>query len=140
MEGEVYCNGVISVFVPEDWKVFNGAGQGEETLKKIHIYKNVENEMDVFFKAGITVCYYGENDIYLTSRGFYDNVEDIETFTLGDYTWSGYTCTSLGYPYTILEAFKGDIKLQVMVLKENRENKISMDDDDVKAIIESIKV
>ena len=105
----------------------------------MHIYKNIELETDVFRKVGITICYYGEDVIYLQSRDFYDNVNDIEPFEMGRYVWHGYTCTSMGYPYIMLEAYEDKAVFQVMLLLENNGESISLDDPDVCMIIESIQ-
>ena len=140
MKSQIYKNGVISVCVPSGWKLFRGIDSGgKETSEKVHIYKNIERNTDVFRKAGITICYYGEEKIYLQARYFYDDVKDIEPFEMGRYMWSGYTCTSMGYPYIMLEAYEGKAVFQVMLLLENNGERISLDDPDVRMIIESIK-
>ena len=90
MESQIYKNGVISVCVPSGWKLFRGIDSGgKETSEKVHIYKNIELETDVFRKVGITICYYGEDKIYLQTRDFYDNVNDIEPFEMGRYMKNG---------------------------------------------------
>lgn len=61
-----------------------------------------------------------------------DNVADMEAFALGAYTWNKYTCTSLGYPYAMLEAEHNGCVFQVMILMENGEHEILLDDADVK--------
>lgn len=140
MKSQIYKNGVISVCVPSGWKLFTGIDSGgKETSEKVHIYKNIELNTDVFRKAGITICYYGEDKIYLQARDFYDDVKDIEPFEMGRYVWYGYTCTSMGYPYIMLEAYEGKAVFQVMLLLENNGERISLDDSDVCMIIESIK-
>ena len=52
--------------------------------------------------------------------------------------WYGYTCTSMGYPYTMLEAKDDGCVFQVMILMKNGEQEISLDDADVKIILESL--
>ena len=139
MKSQIYKNGVISVCVPSGWKLFRGIDSGgKETSEKVHIYKNIELNTDVFRKVGITICYYGEDKIYLQARDFYDNVKDIEPFEMGRYMWNGYTCTSMGYPYTMLEAKDDGCVFQVMILMKNGEHEISLDDADVKNILESL--
>jgi len=139
MKGKVYSNGVISVYIPSGWKLFHGIdSEGNETPEKVHIYKNIESDADVFRKACITICYFGEDKIYFQTRSFYDNVKDIEPFESGGHTWNGYTCTSMGYPYVMLEAYEGKTVFQVMILLENNGEKISLEDADVRMIIESI--
>ena len=140
MKSQIYKNGVISVCVPSGWKLFRGIDSGgKETSEKVHIYKNIELNTDVFRKAGITICYYGEDKIYLQARDFYDDVKDIEPFEMGRYMWSGYTCTSMGYLYIMLESYAGKAVFQVMRVLENNGERSSLDDPDVCMIIESIK-
>lgn len=110
------------------------------TPKKVHIFKDAKLETDIFTHSGITVCFFDSDDIYVSPKFIYDNVEDMEAFTLGAYTWNGYTCTSLGYPYTMLEATHNGCVFQVMLLMKNGEHEISLYDADVRAVIESIAV
>lgn len=140
MANEIYNNSVICAAVPEGWKAFGATNSdGKETLKKIYIYKNAAEPLEIFIKTGITICYFAKGDIYLSPKHFYDNVKDIEPFRSGHYLWQGYTCTSLGYPYTMLEAHCDGIVFQVMILMENNGEKLSLSDPDVTEIIESIK-
>ena len=140
MTSQIYKNSIISVCVPSGWKLFRGINSvGKETSEKVHIYKNIELNTDVFRKAGITICYYGEDKIYLQTRDSYDDVKDIEPFEMGRYMWSCYTCTSMGYPYIMLEAYEDKAVFQVMLLLENNGESISLDDPDVCMISESIQ-
>ena len=134
-----FDNGIFRVLVPSGWRLFGGIdSEGRTTQKKVHIYKDAKVEADVFTNAGITICFFDRQDYYLSPKFFYDNVEDMEAFCLGAYTWNGYTCTSLGYPYTMLEAKHDGCVFQVMLLMKNGEHDISLDDADVKSILESI--
>lgn len=110
------------------------------TQKKVHIFKDAKLETDIFTHAGITICFFNRQDYYLSPKFIYDNVEDMEAFTLGAYTWNGYTCTSLGYPYTMLEAKHDGCVFQVMILMKNGEHEVSLNDADVRSIIESISI
>lgn len=139
--GSVFSNGNISVFVPDGWQHFSGAdSEGRETPDKLLVYKNVISPLDIFCKAGITVWVTRKDKIYISPRFFYSDTKDIEPFKLGAYTWSGYTCKSLGFPYLMLESQAEVGVLQVMILLENGENKINFEDADVQAIIKSIDV
>ena len=62
----------------------------------------------------------------------------MEPFSLGEYTWSGYTCTSLGYPYTMLEAKQDGCVFFIMALTKNGDHAISLADADVQMILESL--
>ena len=75
MDSPIYTNGVIRVCVPSGWKLFKGIDSGgKETSDKVHIYKNIDLKTDLFRKAGIIICYYGEDVMYLQTRDFYDNL------------------------------------------------------------------
>lgn len=131
--------GFFRVRVPAGWLAFYGIdSEGHKSEKKVHIFKDAEAETDIFTHAGITICFFGKEDLYVSPKFFYDNVVDLEPFPLGGYTWQGYTCTSFGYPYTMLETHWDDCVFQVMILTKNGEYEISPEDDDVKAILESL--
>lgn len=139
MKAEIFSNEFLQVNVPENWKVFLGIDpEGHATQKKLHIYKNAESELDIFYKAGITICYYEDAGQYFLIKDLYDEVEDILPFKMGNYCWSGYTCRSFGYPYIMLETSENTDRLLVMILTENGENKISFSDSDVQEILKSI--
>lgn len=134
-----YDNGVIRVTVPEGWLAFCGTDSGGcETPKKLHIYKDAVSPLDIFTRAGITVCFYGRDEILLPSKWFYDDACDIEPFECGDKLWQGYTCSSFGFPYTMLDTRVGEVTFQVMILKKNGEHEISLKDDDVRTVLESL--
>lgn len=135
----IFESGKLRVSVPDGWMAFCGTDSGGKiTPKKVHIYKGISLETDIFTHVGITVCFFDKGDYYLSPKHFYDNVVDIEPFTLGPYTWNGYTCTSLGYPYTMLDTERDGCIFQVMILMKNREHEISLEDMDVRLIIESL--
>ena len=139
MKAEVFSNEFLQVIVPENWKAFLGIdAEGKTTQKKLHIYKNAESELDIFHKAGITICYYEDAGQYLLIKDLYDDIKDIAPFELGNYCWSGYTCRSFGYPYIMLESSEKTDRVLLMILTENGENKISFSDSDVQEIIKSI--
>ena len=139
MEADIFRNEFLQVMVPDNWKLFLGIDpEGNATPKKLHIFKNAESELDIFFKAGITIHYYEDAGQGFFIRDFYDEVRDMEPFKLGNYCWKGFTCKSLGYPYIMLESMENTDKLLVMILTENGEHKISFSDSDVQEIMKSI--
>lgn len=140
MSNKLFSSGFLRVFVPTGWNCFYGIdSEGRATPKKLHIYKDAQTEFDIFSKAGLTICYYGKDEIFLSVKNFYDSVQDLEPFVCGNYQWEGYTCTSFGYPYTMLTAMSDSATVFVMVLTENGEHKISIQDPDVRSILESIE-
>lgn len=137
----IFDSGTFRVTVPDGWMAFCGTdSSGKISPKKVHIYKGISVQTDIFTHAGITVCFFGKEDYYLSPKHFYDNIVDIEPFRLGSFTWSGYTCTSLGYPYTMLDTEQDGFIFQVMILIKNGEHEISLEDTDVRLIIGSLTV
>ena len=129
MSTDLFDSGYFRIAVPVGWLAFLGIdSECKTTQKKVHIFKEAKYETDIFTHAGITICFFDREDYYLSPKFIYDNVADIEAFTLGAYTWNGYTCTSLGYPYTMLEAVHDGCVFQVMILMKNGEYEISLDD------------
>ena len=140
MKNQLFDNGILRVFVPTGWKLFYGIdSEGRTSPKKLHVYKDAQTEFDIFSKAGITICHYGKDEIFLSIKNFYDDVCDLEPFECGKHLWNGYTCNSLGYPYTMLTSTSDGVTLYVMILTENGEHKISLDDEDVRSILASIE-
>ena len=140
MTGKSFHSGIFSAFVPEGWNCFFGIdSEGKTTPKKLHIFKDAQTEFDIFSKAGLTICYYGKDEYFLSPKFFYDDVQDIEPFACGKHRWEGYTCTSMGYPYTMLTAISEGARFYVMVLMKNGEHQISLQDADVRGILESIE-
>ncbi|MBE5938833.1 MAG: hypothetical protein E7266_00410 [Lachnospiraceae bacterium] len=140
MSGQQFNNGILQVYVPSGWMLFYGIdSDGNASPQKIHIYKDAQTELDIFSKAGITIRFYGKDEIFFSVRALYDNVCDLKPFKCGKHLWNGYTCTSFGYPYTMLVAKAGKVTFQVMILTENGDHKISLDDEDVRAILASIE-
>jgi len=136
---DLFGSEFFRIAVPDGWMAFCGIdSECRTTQKKVHIFKDAKLETDIFTHAGITVCFFGRQDTYISPRFFYDNTVDIEPFRLGAYTWNGYTCTSFGYPYTMLEAKQDGCVFQVMILEKNGEYEISLADADVQAILASL--
>lgn len=141
MRGELFDSGVIRVLVPEGWGCFLGIdSDGAPSERKLHVYKGAEKETDIFTKAGITVSYFGRDFIYFSPKPFYDEVCDIDPVTMGERIFSGFKCKSLGYPYTMLEWSDKGSTLQIMILEENGDSRISLDDGDVGEILSSIEI
>ena len=137
----IFDSGRFCVTVPDGWMAFCGTDSGGKiTPKKVHIYKGISLQTDIFTHAGITVCFFGKEDYYLSPRHFYENIVDMEPLLIGPYTWNAYTCTSLGYPYIMLDTEKDGYIFQVMILMKNGEHEISLDDTDVRLIIGNLTV
>jgi len=145
VSGEVYDAGNVSALVPKGWKVYPIVDvfddyDGEYDPNGLSINKGAKGAFDQLTTPGLQIKWYasgdGPNNEY--SKAFYDDVEDLAPMTIGSRTWKGFTAVSIGYPLALLWTEEGDI-FQVTVWLENGGKKISLDDADVRAILESIQ-
>lgn len=143
VKGETFDAGQISVLVPEGWKAFPAADlldqyEGDNDPTGLSVYKGAKSEWDQLTKPGITISSY-KTEEFLSSKDWYTDAKDIEVGSIGSYTCTGYTGTSLDYPYTVVEMVDGDTTIQAAILMENEGAKIALEDVDVQAILASIK-
>lgn len=145
-KGEVFDVGQFSVFVPNGWKAFHNTDihADDPTTKSDHsvyVTKGATNEMQIFTNPYVKLDY-GDEDLYLMAppKDFYDNVVELEPITLGGLTWEGFTGESIGYYYTFLYIDQGDDQYMVTIQMGDGDNAISIEDEAVKAIIDSIKL
>lgn len=146
VKGETFDGGNIEVFVPEGWKAFHGAdtfGDYEEGYNPnvVSVGKGVEDELELLSKPMVHITYSGEDrTLTMPSKDLYQDGKDIRDIKTDEHTWKGYTATSIGYPIAVLFTEDGDEQIQVTVTLENGDEKISLEDADVQAILEGIKV
>lgn len=142
--GEVYDAGNVQVLAPAGWKAFGVSdvfAEEENAMDPdvVQVCKGGETEMDLWSKPYIQINYYGpDTDMMQPSKDFYDNAEDIEPLTAGSYTWTGFTCESLGSAIAILWAEDGEHQYQASVYLEAGGQSISLNDADVQAILASV--
>lgn len=141
--GETYDTGEFTALVPEGWMAFPSSDmwdeyEGDYDPTGLQICKDAKSEWDLFSKPCITINYYEDATEFVSAKSWYDDAQDITPFDLGNYSWTGYTATSLDLPYTILEGTDGVSVMQVSILTENSGNSIALEDADVQAIIMSI--
>lgn len=139
--GETFDAGNVSALVPNGWTAYPVTDlfdeyEGDYDPTAVQIVKGAESEFDVFSKPYIQINYYGEETQMISSKDFYDDAKDIEPMQIGNYSWNGFTTDNSGYPTAILWT-EGDVLIQLMIILENND-KISLDDADVQAIIASI--
>ncbi len=143
--GETYDGGNLTVLVPEGWMAFNGVDFFDEYEEGydpnvVRIAKNAESEWDLFSKPYIEVEYYGPDASMVEPyRDAYEDPEDLEPLSLGDYTWQGFTGKSLmEQPMAVLWTEKGEHQFQATLYLESGDSKISLEDAEVLAILESV--
>ena len=145
VEGEVYDAGSVSALVPEGWKAFPVADFWSDDADAVdpttfQIVKDGETEWDILTKPYVQIFYYGaDTDMLTPDSSWYDDAEDLDSFTTGDYTWEGFTGKSFDVPITILWTEVGDIQYQINMCTETDDETISLEDADVQAILASIE-
>ena len=146
VKGETFDGGNIEVFVPEGWKAFHGPdtfGDYEEGYDPnvVSIGKGAESDFDLFNKPMVHITYSGKDrTLTMPPKELYQDSQDIKDIKTDNHIWKGYTATSIGYPIAVLFTEYGDEQIQVSLTLENGEEKISLEDADVIAILEGIKV
>jgi len=135
------------VQIPEGWEVspFYHMGTEDVDLKTVAVHKGTALEFQVMLCPTLQIQYYPESKHYVAqSKSNYQQAEDIEPLTLGKNTWNGFSCMTSKYggEYNIpLYWFMTDMdgnKFAIAYWPELGEEKTSLNDADVKAIISSI--
>lgn len=145
VKGETFDCGNFEVFVPEGWYAYHGPDIFDEYEEGydpnvVNIGKDAKDEVELFSKPMFNITYSnGEKNLIIPSKDIYKDGKDLEEITTGDYTWKGFTATSLGYPIAVLYTESGDMQIQANLTLENGDMKVSLEDADVLAILEGIK-
>ena len=143
--GEIYDAGEVQALVPNGWKVipivdvFSESNELEKDA--FNICKGGESDMDLFTKPYIRFDYFGpDTEMMKPTKDWYSNTEDVEEFQAGTHKWSGFTAEEYGGKLAILWAEEeGGHQYQANVWLEVEGNKISLDDEDVLAILASVQ-
>ena len=145
VKGEMYDAGSISALVPEGCMAFPTSDlfdeyEGDNDPTSFSIYKGAESEWDSFVKPGVQISYYAPDAGFMSAKDWYDDVQDIEAFDLGNFSWTGYTGSSLEVPVTVLEGTSDAGTVQLIIMTEMDDGKIALEDADVQAIIKSVAI
>ena len=143
ISGELFDAGNVQVRVPEGWKAFPVmdlfADEPNTTdPDAITICKGGQTDLDLFSKPYIRVDFYGPDlEMMGGLKDFYDQTEDLEPIQLGSHNWQGFTTTDYGL-MAVLVSEEGDLQFQVSIYLEASDGKISLEDADVRYILETI--
>lgn len=143
IKGEMYDAGNVKVLVPEGWKAFpvkDVLADEPDTVDPdaLTICKGGETDLDLFAKPYIRVDFYGPDTEMLGGlQEFYEDTEELEPIQAGEHTWEGFTTTDYGL-MAVLTAKEGQLQYQVSIILEASGEKITLEDADVLAILESI--
>lgn len=140
-----YDTGVFTVSLPDGWT----AVAVEDKLQKydgvtdpeqLYIVKGGTKAEDIFSYPYIWVSYYKDANTFASAKSMYQDSQDIEPLQIGARTWEGYKYTSSGYPGTSLTCREDGSLWACLFVLENNGKSISVQDEDVKTILSSLKV
>ncbi len=148
VKGETYSAENISALCPEGWVATGSTlwySETDETDPNVIIVaKGADSEETALAYPLVQITYYPDDmgSMALTmedTREAYTETEDVETFTTGDYEWTGFKSTGGISPTYILWT---ELPLSVQVTIEpgsDDKNAIGPNDAEVQAILASIE-
>ena len=147
---ETYDVGAFTMAVPAGWTVFpqndmfgekDADGNYPVDPETIYVAKGVSDEMTAMISApGVRIYYYGPDTYVMDTKGFYDNVKDLEDVTINGVACSAYEGESLGYVYQVISYPTDTAKYEILITTsiEGKDTGITWEDPDVKSILESL--
>lgn len=142
--GEIYDTGEFRALVPEGWKafpitdVFSDENAADATC--FNIIKGGTSDLDLFSKPYVRLDYYGPDTMMMKpSSEYYENVQEIAPLQLGSHIWNGFVGEDAYGKSAILWLEEGDIQYQAIIWLEVDNTVISLDDEDVQAILASVQ-
>lgn len=136
---------VFMVLVPDGWSAAPVADllkkfDGKTNPEQLYILKGGKTAEDISKYPYIWVSYYKDAGTYASAKSIYSDAQDLPPMQIGGRTWEGYKYTSSGYPGTCLTSSDGSGLWVCLFVLENGENKIAIEDEDVKTILSSLKI
>ena len=148
VSGKTHNTGDFSVFVPEGWEIMTFKDSaGQEVSNIVGLYKGDLDKASYGNAPAIQIQIYPEGKGFSgnNSRSRYKEVQDLAPFTVGDFTWEGFTYTAEPFrsdykpTVAIIWTDIGPDKMQVGLWMDTESGKITFDDKDVQSILESFK-
>ena len=146
--GNAVETGEISALCPDGWTnidVYDVTAETPETLaaNELKFVKGGSDQAALLTNPYIDIVYHGAGSEIMQPEPdeWYDNVTEIESFTTGNYTWSGYSAQTMGVPFAYVHADSDQYTIEVwLYTREGAEdgNTASITDNDVLAILQSI--
>ena len=138
---KTYKTEKISVSVPKGWKAFPYYNMGSKKVLpgQVGIFKGTTKRIDLLNTPSIVINLHDDKNMSLPSESSFTDIEDIQAFELGNYEWVGFIGTnSANFRIATLKGTGENYCFLVTIIFKMGGETISMDDDDVKTIIESI--
>ena len=147
IKGKEIEAGNVSAICPDGWKsvgVPDYSASDADTLStdKLRFINGGSSAEDATSYPTIEISCYNADYEEEDPENVYGSVTEIESFSTGNYTWEGYTGTSLGVSFTHLSTTDGSHKYIVMLYElsniGNGED-AAVSDSDVQGILASIE-
>lgn len=141
--GEVYSTGEFQALVPEGWTAFPitdvFSDDDAADTSCFNIIKGGTSDLDLFSKPYVRLDYYGpDTQMMKPSSEYYENVEEVAPLQLGAHSWSGFIGEDGYGKSAILWVEEGNIQYQAIIWLEIENEKITIEDEDVQAILASV--
>lgn len=142
-EPKVFDTGTFTVSAPSSWC----AAAAPDTLKEydgktnpyqVYVIKNGQSADDIMKYPYIWISYYTDASRYVSSETMYSDSQKT-TVDVNGTTWEGFTYTSSGYPGACITLKDGEGLWVAMFVLEHGEYRIDLNDQDVKAVLSSLK-
>lgn len=149
VSGKTADVGRFSVLCPNGWNVMQTADEESSSSQatadenETKLIKGGSTEEDLLYKPYINVIVYTADQgvMQIDPDEWYDNVTRLDDFTTGDYTWSGYSATSLGISFVYVSTeYESNTIEAYLYTREGDEASAAITDVDVLAILQSISV
>ena len=136
----------VSALCPAGWtnidvQDMDAAEPGTLATNEFRFVKNGTTEDDLLTNPYINIVFHtaGSEIMQTDPNEWYDNVAELENFTTGEYTWSGYSAQSLGVPFIYVSTQAESCTIEVWLYTcQGSENAASITDSDVLAVLQSI--
>ena len=143
--GEYYDAGNVSAFIPKGWTAFPVADvfadDGANDPDAVTICKDGKDDFDLLTKPFVRIDFYGPDSIMQEpDPTWYSDTEVLKPMKLGDHTWNGFTAVESDKKLAVLWTdVEGDVQYQASVWLDASEGSITLEDADVRAILEKVK-
>ena len=136
IKGETHVSNRLSVLVPEGWTLLESSGTEDSAIAM------AKGENASFGKAPtVVIYYYLPTQNVFSSKYFYENAEDLEEFDAAGFRYAPWKFEQDGIMGKVLESFgeKGSVVIYLNECEKGKEE-LKLDDPEVRAILESVKV
>ena len=144
--GEPFETSLMSALTPSGWMAFPKADYFGDYPDEpgdphgIRLHKGAKEEFDQFTTPGIQIDYFEDGTEMYDTKLWYEDIEEMDPITTGDYTWEAFSTESEDTDIIVLSTTEPK-QIQVTIFPTLGDKaKISLKDADVQAILSSIAI